>query len=229
MCSTAGGKVTCSLGDMPPNTERTIVVTAQTATAGRLQNTVAVASANETKTPNNADGAYSYSYPATCGAYFWDSSRFPCAPGTVFKESAVDNESPDQTACCMAVSPPTPTPDVSLTKVAPATVAVGSTFDYTLTVAASGSTASNVVLTDPMPANVKALSASTGAHTGACCVHSTTSAAANSCMAGTAMHGGSTINGPMPPHMRMQAAPWPWAASLSPATGPACQQAAARW
>lgn len=61
-------------------------------------------------------------------------------------------------------APPDPSvPDVSLTKAAPATVAVGSTFEYTLTVTSGGgAAAADVVLDDPMPANVKALSVSPG-------------------------------------------------------------------
>lgn len=135
---------------MPNGTREAVTITAEATTAGVKTNTVNVTADGDVLTADNTDSTTTPIYQPTCGAFFANNTAWPCPAGSVPNNAAVNSTIVDDATCCTRI----PVPNIRLTKTGPSTPqAVGSPFQFTLTVASNGQDAApNVTVVDNLGA-----------------------------------------------------------------------------
>ncbi|KAF8062665.1 LEC14B protein [Scenedesmus sp. PABB004] len=158
-CALVGARVTCNWGTLAPGASKVATVTVKAASAATVNNyaTATGSAPGSVDVVSAGDAVLTLVFVPTCGAYNADNSRYSCPSGFIFNSAAVNKTgtptAPLTTADCCIPTPSSVT--VTLAKRAsPRNTTVGSNVRFTITATATGGAATNVVVTDALPAGL---------------------------------------------------------------------------
>jgi uncharacterized repeat protein (TIGR01451 family) len=164
-CGLASNTVTCNYAKLPVGAERTITITCTAKAPGAVPNVATATGTGVTgeKVNGQVDAILSLVFTPRCGAATWNSGNFECPAGYFFNSGAAQATAPNGGALtvdlCCTKSAAAPV-DLYVKKTASVSKSkVGDKIKFTLITGVRGNAgASNVVVTDELPAGLKFVS-----------------------------------------------------------------------